>query len=273
MIEIDDLGGLWQRSLIKRPDGTRDAATWVAWQQGPVLFADLRIPAGRPDFWGVKCRDDLTAEHVNWLATQEGFAGRLTREGSHFVWQRDLDFQPPSQIPDAGSLRIEGDTLIEDGRDVPYVEHWHHRTAPRDQHGAARLNGLDCNCAAYIIRAGCWFMYARGRTGGALPVGRTLAECVRASGSLSAAHELIDCEISFGKLGADGWRILHSSLPYREGADLAPAVDPTAGARIAGMLQTLDITPDGQGATRTWTVLDIEGEPFAGWRPVTTSSA
>jgi hypothetical protein len=44
------LAGLWTRSLIILPDGTGDATSVVSWLQGLSLYADLRIPAGRPDF-------------------------------------------------------------------------------------------------------------------------------------------------------------------------------------------------------------------------------
>lgn len=272
MIAISDLGGLWQRSLIVRPDGTRDTSTWVAWLQGPVFFADLRIPADRPSFSAVQCRDDLTPKHVRWLAGQEGFAGRLLTDGPCVLWQRDLDLQPTTQLGDAGRLRMEGNIMIEEGRDVPYVEHWWHDARSIQPHGAARLADTQGQCGGYIIRAGERFMFARSRTGKPMLADRTLMECVETSQSVAAARDLIDTEISFGQVTPDSWTITRSSLPYREGANLAPAYDTDADNWREATLRTRDVTSDGRLAVRRWTILESEGQLFAP-SPAGTSAA
>jgi len=52
---------------------------------------------------------------VRALGQQQGFAGDLVCVGDRFTWHRDIDFQPPTGRPDTGLVRIEGDTLHEEG--------------------------------------------------------------------------------------------------------------------------------------------------------------
>jgi len=49
--KIQDLQGLWRRSLIAWPNGVDDT-TEVRWLQGTEVYVDLRQPAGLPDFVG-----------------------------------------------------------------------------------------------------------------------------------------------------------------------------------------------------------------------------
>ena len=271
--DIADLSGLWQRSLIQHPDGTRDTTTWVAWLQGPSLFVDLRVPSGRPSFEGVSCQQDLTADHVAWLARQEGFAGRLVREGEAFVWHRMLDFQPPSALADAGCLSLiaaqdaavsdanldpqwDGDALIEVGRDVSYVEHWHRAAGPQAAAGAMRLSDPTSACEGFLVRSGAQFMYARSRPGGALEPGRSLCDTVRAAPSLRAAQDLLDCEISFGCICAVGWMIARSSLPHREGARLEFETAERSHGRLGLLIRQNGVICD----ARQWSITECEGK-------------
>jgi hypothetical protein len=254
ILAISDLHGLWRRSLIVWPDGRRDDTTTVTWLQGPNFYADLRTPAQRPDFAGVASRQDLTREQVTWLATQEGFAGLLTFDGQFFEWHRALDFQPRSATADAGRLWLEEGRMIEQGRDIPYIEHWHRDdTEQRVPCGAIRIRESQTGCEGLLVRAGSYFMYARERAL-ALPRGGSLAECVAAA-SLEDARALVDCEISFGHIGASGWIIDASSLPDRQGANLRPAI---AGGRA--QFGTADVAASGEFYVRTWAITMSEGD-------------
>ncbi|MFA5122035.1 hypothetical protein [Zavarzinia sp.] len=253
MLSVATLRGLWQRSLIAWPDGRRDETTAVWWLQGPGLYIDLRQPAGRPDFAAVHCLDDLDREQARWLAGQEGFAGELTFDGRHFTWARDLDVQPVSPYSDAGSLRFENDVLVEEGRDVAYVEHWHRGPEAVQPCSAARLACAEDGRAGFVVRCGERFMYARARTA-ALPAGGDLAALVAAAPTAADARDLIDCEISIGRIGPAGWTIEHSSLPYREGAGLGPV---TGGC--GAQLLTRDIARNGREITRAWRIEALQG--------------
>jgi hypothetical protein len=258
MLTISDMQGLWHRSLLVRADAARDTSTWVAWLQGPTLFADLRMPAGRPSFAGVHGVRDLTGSQVAWLAQQEGFAGRLELDGEFFAWRRLIDFQPPALVPDSGRLRREGEIVVEEGRYSPYIEHWHREDASHGPIGAARLRDAEAGRDGFIVRAGTYFMYVRAGDSASLAAGASLADCVAGAASLAMAQQLVDCEISFGNVTSAGWVISRSSLPYREGAHLDPR--PVAGTHRC---RTAD-GGAGEGVTcRTWEILELEGDAAA----------
>jgi hypothetical protein len=260
-VMLSDLAGLWRRSLLIRPDGTRDTTTRVWWLQGAHVFIDLRQPANPPDFSGVRGLEDLCAEQCAWLAQQQGFAGRLVCDGSCFEWRRELDFQPDSGQPDAGTLHWNGDILVETGRDSPYVEHWH-----RDAHSAAvpnysvTLRAPDRNVRAFMLRAGGVFMFAREReheyvqerrhrSANALPLGGTLSEHVAAAGDLAEMQALLNCEISFGEVRGDDFHITVSTLPYRVG----DVVDPR---RASDSISIMDRTPKGELVRCNWLIAE-----------------
>ena len=249
-VSVRDTFGLWERSLLAWPDGRRDTTTFAAWLQGPSLFADLRQPADAPSFDGVSCLNDLQPSHLGWLALQEGFAGRFVRAGSAFEWHRAVDFQCPSANTDAGYLEFSDGTLVEQGRDIPYIEHWH-RASPagwphvamemRDQHGRA----------GFLVRAGAIFMYVRDREV-VLPHGGALKDLVGAA-TPEAARSLIDCEISVGSRYGSAWIIERSSLPYRVGADLALSFSTDRQSFAVN-----DVSADGETRLRHWTVIDLD---------------
>ena len=218
---IEDMAGLWRRSLIAWPDGRQDTTTSVSWLQGLAAYIDLRQPVDRPDFNGVAALADLDAAAVAWLAGQEGFAGTFVFDGTWFEWQREIDFQPQALYSDAGLLRYEDDYMVEEGRDVPYVEHWHRDTLPCGPVAAASLASDEGPAA--LLRVGDLFMYARARAV-ALDGGKHLSEHVAGAASLAQAQAMIDCEISLGRIQDGAWIIRHSTLPYRECLNLAPKV-------------------------------------------------
>lgn len=220
MTGVADLQGLWRRSLIAWPArGASDTTTTVRWLQGPRAYIDLRQPAPIPDFSHARALEDLTYDDCVWLARQEGFAGYLSFDGTHFEWLREIDFQPPSPSADAGSLRWEGDVLIETGRDADYIEHWHRDPSiPTTPARSANLQGAAHKTRATLLRVGPHFMFARARATSLEKDYGSLAEYVAAAPDLARAHELIDCEISFGRVDESGLRITASTLPYRIGA-------------------------------------------------------
>jgi hypothetical protein len=247
VVEISDTIGLWERSLIAWPDGSRDTTTYAGWLQGPALFADLRQPADPPSFAGVTCLNELDAQHFDWLARQEGFAGRLVRAGEAFEWQRHIDFQCPTSASDAGFLEFRDGVLVEVGRDVPYIEHWHPALDNATPQYAMRLED-DAGRKGYLVRAGTLFMFVRGRAT-PLPHGERLPDLV-ASADAQTARALLDCEISLGRVGQE-WIIKRSSLPYRVGADLAPYLS-ADGSQVT----TAEIDDNGAQLERFWRVIE-----------------
>lgn len=250
MPTIASLKGLWQRSLLAWPDGRQDTTTAVYWLQGPGLYADLRQPAGRPDFAGIPGLDGTDRARLAWLAGQEGFAGELGFTDGFFEWRRDLDFQPATAFADAGRLWFEGDVLMEEGRDLPYVEHWHRHPAPAQPCAAARLVETGGSRRGFLVRCGDLFLHARDRAV-AVTGFADLGAAVAAADD-SGARALLDFNLSFGTISAAGWIVSSSSLPFLEGTSLAPARAPDG-------LTTWDIARDGTPVAFTWTIDVLQG--------------
>jgi hypothetical protein len=250
--DVSALRGLWRRTMIAWPDGSRDTTTSVRWLQGLRACIDLRQPAAGEDFSRVRCLNQLSIEHCTWLAKQQGFAGHCAFDGSHFEWVRAIDLQPKAPWADAGSLAWEGDVLIETGRDVAYVEHWQRDPlAPTLPVGAVTLRDIHENTLAALLRVGPAFMFARDRTVVASAY-HTLGECIAAAPTLRQARELVDCEISFGDAQSAGFQIRASSLPYRIGDTLNPQF-------TRERLTTMDRAADGRPLLRQWEITGSEG--------------
>lgn len=263
--DVSVLRGLWRRSLIVWPNGERDTTTEVRWLQGLRACIDLRQAAAGPDLSHVRSVADLSIAHCAWLARQQGFAGHLAFDGSCFQWIRSIDYQPQAPGADAGSLHWDGAVLVETGRDVAYVEHWHRDAAlPTVPAAALELRAADDNTAAALLRVGALFMFARDRA--LRPAAhRTLAECVAGAASLRQAQALVDCEISFGNVQAAQFRITASTLPHRVGDQLHPL-------RWRERLTTSDRAATGSARTRHWSIVGAEGD-LAALAPVARSSA
>ena len=251
---LETMPGLWRRSLLAWPDGRRDTTSFVNWLQGPGLYLDLRQPEGRPDFTGQNSLSALTPETMMWLAAQEGFAGELVEEDGWFEWRRDIDFQPKAIYSDIGRLWIEGDVMVEEGKDIPYIEHWHREPIGSMPLWAARLEDRETGQKGAIARMGSLFMIARERYCD-VPEGLTLAECVAGAPDMARAQEFLDCEISQGAVTSTGWFVQRSSLPFREGKSLAPA-------RMGDLFEMQDQDRAGKPFTRRWEITDLRGEPL-----------
>lgn len=249
-MEIRDTLGLWERSLIAWPDGRKDTTTFVAWLQGPGLFADLRQPVNPPSFDGVACLADIQPHHLDWLARQEGFAGRFVHAGDAFEWRRMIDFQCPSEAADAGFLTFSDGILVERGRDIPYIEHWHQTSTRLSPHFAVRMQD-EHGLAGFLVRVGDIFMYARNRSV-VLPTGVSLAGLVKGC-SLQEGCALIDCEISLGRIRDGSWLIGRSTLPFRTKTDLSPK--PSLDRET---FTVADLATYGGSTVRRWKVLEVD---------------
>ncbi len=249
---IRELRGLWTRSLIAWPNGERDTTTAVRWLQGSSAYIDLRQPA-LPDFSHVNGLAALTVEDCLRLAAQEGFSGHFGFDGSFFEWAREIDYQPKPLYSDAGSLHWEGDVLVETGRDIAYIEHWHRDPALAAAPAAAlALRCKDSGVKGRLLRVGANFMVARDRML-SLAAEQHLTQCVAGSADVQTARAMVDCEISFGQIEPAGWRITASTLPYRVGEPL----DQSFGD---GGIATRDRAADGAVARRYWEITDSEGD-------------
>lgn len=213
------LSGAWSRTLLVSADGSRDTTTRVTWVQAGASYVDVRQPDGLPA--GVPL-SALDRAQLLLLAEQEGFAGTTSQDGSTCTWTRDVDLSPLQGGADVGLLRMEGEVMVEDGVDDPYLEHWV-RLAPEAPFLAVALREVETGAPALLVRCGEHFGWARGRSA-SLPPG-TLRELVAAAETDDAARALLDVEVSVGRVTGQGWRVERSTLPDRAGTDVHVVLD------------------------------------------------
>ena len=249
---LRDVRGAWRRSLLVRPNGDRDFASFVVWMQGARHFVDLRQPPGRPCFAEVAAACDLTWTHLAWMTRQEGFAGELVLDGEFVEWRRSLDLQPPTGDADSARLWFEGATLVEQGRHAPYLERWEPLlAAPPVRAASARLrrDGRE----GVVVRCDGWFMLMLGRHL-PLPPGPPLAARLAAGPTLAEAQGLFACEVALGRAAPGAWRVERSTLPWHEGRAMSPRL--TGGA---GWMHALA----GAADEPAWRITEADGDPAA----------
>ncbi len=214
--------GVWRRSLLRTPQGD-DTTTTVYWLQTSRWHADIRVPADRPEFDGVNSLDECSLSQLQWLATQQGFAGvtRVDPGNDDTAWLRVVDFQPPATLPDEGHAAFRDGMLVETGIHADYLEHWH--PVPGSGQGFAVFRQRDTARSAYLLLAGHCVMYVRPRTSD------FDADGWRRDGML---RRQLDFEISFGERTPDGWIVRHSTLPWCEGREIAMALPESGSASI-----------------------------------------
>ncbi|MDP1874191.1 hypothetical protein [Phenylobacterium sp.] len=236
--------GVWRREQITTPGGYRDDTTRVFWVQADSWYGDIRLRIDIPRKPAATRFADFSDAELIELAKAQGFAGQLAVTPEMCAWRRDLDYQPPGPIPDEGTWRIEGDILIEGGIHAEYEEIW--RQEPQSQ-GLRAAFGLGGGQGLLVI-AGDHFLMIRTRQA-PLPPGDSLPALVEAAiaeGARGKAEALLDMPICYGAID-QGWRVIHSTLPWLEGRPLWP--QPPLFDSAAGQL--LD------GGPAPWTLLEV----------------
>lgn len=154
-----DIEGHWRRAWLKAP-GVADHDTCVHWLQVGDLFADIRIPAERPDVRGAQALSDLPDAALAQLLKAEGFAGHTVVKNDVCTWNRELNWHGRPGDADIGRLTFDGssDRLIEDGMHADYTELWH-RADDFPVH-AGRLYAKDG--MALLVTVGNRFVFASG---------------------------------------------------------------------------------------------------------------
>jgi hypothetical protein len=241
---------MWRRTVLERPGEPPDRSSTVLWLQGPGFFVDLRLPAGRPDFTGISCLRQLQAPQLRWLAGQQGFAGTLRLDGDLAWWRRGMDFQPPTDIADRATLRLAGDILEERGTEACYLEQWEREPRPLEPAFGLKLRGADERDEGYLVRVGNHFMYARARRQ-LLPSAFNLLALIDSTLDLTAKQDLLDFEISSGRIDHGAWLVERSSLPFREGT----VISPTPQAQL-DRFSIDDVHGDGETFARPWIVVE-----------------
>ena len=243
--------GVWQRSLLETPH-LRDVDSTVFWLQTGQWHADIRVPAGRPDFSGIDSFADCNKQHIDWLVRQQAFAGitHVDIQGSRETcqWRRLLDYQPAATKPDAGLMHFGPAFLTETGLHAPYLEHWHR--LPDSDNGFAALQLLDSDGAPaapmqFLLVAGMYVMQIRNRADG-WPA-RIKPGMLLTTQAAAKRRGLLDFDISFGRRSAVGWDVLHSTLPWRVGQSVSIQL-----GKVRGECVSLIVN----GALHTWKIIE-----------------
>lgn len=220
---LPTLQGRWTRDWIRVPPAPPDASTTVTWLQAARLYCDLRVPPGRPAFDGCTCLADCGERDLDWLASQEAFAGHLETAADLCVWHRHVDFRPPGPLPDAGVLRDVGDCVLETGVFAAYEECWRCTPTPGPAFAAKLFvrGGLRPVRHGVLVVLGAWFAFGLERDLAPQEAPGLFAAAFD-DGSRAARLRVLDCEISLGARagGAVPWEMQHSTLPYLEGRAL-----------------------------------------------------
>jgi hypothetical protein len=257
-----DVRGLWERTVFRRSDDTIDASSEVFWLQGPTFFADLRQPVDRPSFDGVAGLRDLRVDHFPWLAAQNAFAGTLELDGTAAWWHRTIDMQPPGALEDRARLQRIGEGLDEYGEESPYYERWERRSGSTEPCWGVKLTRRVDERRAFLVRVDDWLMFARARNG-ALPPGCTLAQALEAATTLEAKQDLLDFEVSLGRVapGDRQWTIERSTLPFKAGK--AWSIQRIEEAAGSCHIEMQDLDPMGHGILTTWCIVDADSPDAA----------
>lgn len=217
------LTGVWERKVLSFEGADPDYSTRVFYVQTPTLFGDIRIPESRPDVSNVISFEELDDTELEELAKQEGFAGYVEIEGDIVTWQREIDFQPPTGIPDTGRCTLDKQVMIESGIHLDYSEKWQRIDDGNGQFLAMRIDGDEGGLGNQIlVVAGDHFLYARGRKHSLEPA-KSLNHLFQLKNlKREQIVRYIDCEFSYGFIrnGKKPWEIYLSTLPFKEGQTL-----------------------------------------------------
>lgn len=253
--------GLWRRRLLQSGGGA-DRQTTVYWLQTGRLYADIRVPAGRPDCESLEAALPPTLQA---LASQQGFAGHLDVEGEVLSWHRWLDYQPAAPVPDTGRVHFEDDVLVEHGVHAPYMEEWVRIEGPHPDRLALRLEtevtaaGIEGQRAGVLVANGACFMIAIARDQ-PLPAGATLQDVLATPGLTGCQRRAaLDCGIDFGRRHDGRWEVSLSTLPFHEGENFATVHGRWSWSRPELCLQQVE-----DGRLRRWRVVE-RGAAFTGF--------
>lgn len=213
--------GLWRRSLLEQ-NGCEDTTSLVLWLQADAQHIDIRIPASRPDFSNCADLQDCSSAQLRWLATQQGFAGITTVNGSVCQWHRELDFQPSTGVADIGKTEFDGaHRLLETGIEASYFEVWEKTTGSELNMSAHQLQSTSSNgneVMARLLIAGKHFAFIRPRNLDLPDADSLLSAIDTGQHNQQNIVDWLDFEISFGDvIDATHGKINHSTLPFREG--------------------------------------------------------
>jgi hypothetical protein len=261
---VEDVRGLWRRTIYRRGKDAPDGSTDVFWLQGPRFFADIRQPVEHASFAHVGCLRDLNADHLAWLALQDAFAGKLELDGAQAWWRRAIDLQPEGPFADRARLRQRGDMIEEYGTELPYYERWERQNLSMSPSWGLRLESVADGRGGFLVRAADKLMFGRARST-SLPFGRTLTEVLAEVPSLEGKQDMLDFEVSLGSMAANGceWLIERSTLPFKQGRLWSIQRRADAAGSRGHIIEFDDLDSAGKRFVSTWRILEKDSPDAA----------
>ncbi|MCL5043393.1 MAG: hypothetical protein M1440_13310 [Gammaproteobacteria bacterium] len=146
-------------------------------------------------------------------------------------WDRQHDSSLRTTA-DIGRMRFDGNSVHESGVLCDLYEHWERMPLSADgsefaiRSTAPSSTGTSTGATLLLVRGG-YFMYLRDR-----PIASTTVLAIQRRISEGCAtradlERFADFEMSLGCIDNNSWRVLHSTLPWRENSDFHLASPPT----------------------------------------------
>lgn len=261
-LDRTELRGLWERESITYRDGHSDSSKVILWMQARSLYADIRIPRDLTPLPADLCLDDLDRPGLMELSRCGGFAGAIRIQGSTCYWDRVIDWQPDTGVPDVADLEFEGADLIENGGACNGYQVWRRRTALGCHTVGVRLRDPEDGRSGFLVVAERHFVYVRGRSAELRPAA-SLSDVLNATAAAEHIRDLFDAEVSFGEVGVDSALLVTTStLPWQVGRALGDL------RSVSGAGDDVFVADqDHAGRTRTvaWKVTEFEADSAVPW--------
>ncbi len=272
----DWLIGCFRRHLISFANGASDDTTRVFWLQSRNLTIDLRLPLNDPDIKQGQLHL-AKADTLRELANVEGWIADSEFQDGIMDWHNFTRFQFHNRWQEPARLQRVGNCMIEWAPSGAYVEDWRQQPSypgplvglrlleARNQHGKLLSSG------GGLIVCGDHAAWVQGRpTPEPHQQSNGLREAVAAAqGEESKLAELFcfETSVATGSLH-QGYRILHSTLPWRSGSqliDLDGFSSPDDSGRV-----TQTVTLGSEQITRMFSIDTLE--PQLDYRSTSTCS-
>lgn len=221
--------GAFKRRSITFATGLEDARTLVIWVQSHRMTGDIRIHPGRPRIAASDRLEDMDRKTLEVLASVEGGFADTSWQDGLMSWDNWIGFQPYSKYPEPGILRRTGDCMIEFAPSGIYVEDWRFMPTKPGLLGALKLiaeidhRGTTVARNGGYVFAGQHAILVLGRRK-PLPDGLPAQAFVRTSDDpLAAARQVLECSVDYATNDGQGFSIVASTNPWREGRRIALA--------------------------------------------------
>jgi hypothetical protein len=248
--------GAWRRTMVLTSDGAAAARDRAIRVIAGDCWAELRVPAGRPNLAGKDSLQRATPQDLLALGAQRGGAGRLRQAGDGAALSVELSFAPRAAGDADASLARTGDLLVERSADGGRSD-WKLEPGSAGARGAyvleERAEGLGFVRRGALVLAADHLIIVRERMA-MLSGPRGWDERLGAvAGDAARLADLLDFEISHARRDGPGalWQITLSTLPFREGTLLAGGIGAAATRGDATLVERTLV--DGREVERRWT--------------------